>query len=158
MTSGLRHSGKNSACQVRRFTLIELIAVMVILLVITVGSLAFFTDTLMLGVNMRAREVAMQKAQICVDRVRKELLHPYAHPNSNGSEITLSSGRAGSIIWANTGDDANKIMMDGQPLLDNVSAFTAVIGGDGIVQINFTMDMAEIGSDMDFEFFVTPRN
>lgn len=141
----------------RKFSLIELIAVLIILSVITVASLSFFTDTLMMGVKVRNREHAMQKGQVCEARIRKELLvsdRPVIL--DSGATIKLGGDHSQFIKLV----DEN-IEVDDVVLLDNVylktgDVFAQTVNGRTVV--TFTIDVEESSSDLDFSFVVTPRN
>lgn len=141
----------------RRFTLIELIAVMIILSVITVASLSFFTDTLMMGIKVRAREHAMQKGQVCEARLRKELLMS-ARPTilNTGATIKLGGDHSQFIKFVDENIEIDNAVMLDNVYLRNGAVFSQIINERVIV--NFTVDVEESSNDIDFNFVVTPRN
>lgn len=142
----------------RKFSLIELIAVLLILSIVAIASLSFFTDTLMMGMKVRNREHAMQKGQVCEARLRKELLNSFTKPviQDAGNTVKLDGEHSEFIKFVDS-----SIKIDDVILLDNVylktgDVFAQVV--DNKVEINFTVDVEESDSDIDFDFVITPRN
>lgn len=140
------------------FSLVEVIAVLVL-----TGMMAAVAGSglvmVVRGYLLARENMAMaQKAQLALSRLSNELLVCY-NCIGNSAPIVLP------FTYSNVIDDnrvvdraGDTIIVNGDPLVDNVSEFSLAYDDMGRVVISFSLDHQQIDASLVFSTAVLPRN
>lgn len=154
------------------FTLVELIAVVVILGLISVFAGIFITTGVRGSLAARQAEENAQRAQIALQRISLELRDLNGGPGSGGAPIVTAAsvryttsqtdlGGARTLAYDATAKRINLTPASGvpQPLVDGVEACTmGFSGASATSNIVFTITFTLTGTGTPFTITVKPRN
>jgi prepilin-type N-terminal cleavage/methylation domain-containing protein len=157
-----RHGMKINNCQ-KGFTLIEVIAVLVLVGLLSLAAATGFVTAVQGYLFAKNNATISEKAQLAINRIYQELVSCDSCTGTSGSVGTITNYISSNRTITLSG--SNIVLSEGANtdiLLDNVNTFTMIYNANGSITVTISLLPAKLGNkDVPVPNFVTivyPRN